>query len=249
MDRQSLATGEVYHLYNRGVDKRVIFPNDSCFARFMSILKHYLKYDYPYSLVLQRARKYSDIKRLALNLERYRWEHPLVEVLSLCLMPNHFHLQVRQLVEDGVSVFMHRLGTSYTNYFNTRNERTGRLFEGPFKSVYVESEGQFLCLNRYIHVNPVASGLANFKNLNRWPWSSLPNYLKESESSICRPAEILSYFRDVKDYLNFVLADFEGAERQSLEGLVIDDDFGWFREREERKKRLKQDLMESLRCG
>jgi len=62
-------------------------------------------------------------------------------------------------MEGGVTTFMHRIGTSYTNYFNIRLERSGRLFQGPFKAVRVESEGQFLCLNRYIHVNPLPAGL------------------------------------------------------------------------------------------
>ncbi len=251
MNRRPFASGGVYHIYNRGVDKRPIFLDDSYFSRFVSLLKHYLKYDYPYSILLQRRRKCKDVKSFTLKLENHRWEHSLVEILSMCLIPNHFHLQVRQLVEDGISTFMHRLGTSYTNYFNTRHERTGCLFQGTFKSVRVENEGQFLCLNRYIHVNPTAAGLVTIKNLASWEWSSLPEYLGkcEDKDKICNTEEILSYFKDTASYLDFVLADFEGSERQSLEDLAIDDDFGWFEYLREEKRRRKQKLMDSLRRG
>jgi REP element-mobilizing transposase RayT len=108
-----------------------------------------------------------DVKSLTLKLENHKWERAPVDILSMCLMPNHFHLQVKQLVKNGISTFMHRLGTSYTNYFNTRHERTGCLFQGTFKSVRVENEGQFLCLNR-IHVNPIAGGLVTAEYLGEY---------------------------------------------------------------------------------
>lgn len=251
MSRRPFASDEVYHLYNRGVDKRSIFLNDSYFSRFTSLLKHYLRFDYPYSLLLQRRRKCEDVKSLALKLERHRWERPLVDILSFCLLPNHFHLQVKQLVENGISTFMHRLGTSYTNYFNIRNERVGRLFQGPFKSVRVENEGQFLCLNRYIHVNPIAADLASIKNLTAWRWSSLSEYVGKCKDGarICNTKEIFNYFKDTASYLDFVLADFQRSERQSLEGLALDDDFGWFEELRKEKRRRQQKLMERLRHG
>lgn len=249
MKRQPLAAGEIYHLYNRGVDKRVIYPDDSYFLRFISILRHYLKYDYPYSLVLQRRCKNSDVKSFALKLEKYRWENPPVGILSLCLMPNHFHLQVKQITEDGITIFMHRLGTAYANYFNVRNDRTGRLFQGPFKSVRVESEGQFLCLNRYIHINPTAADLVESDNLVFWKWSSLPEYLGKRKDNICNTGDVLHYFKNADDYLDFILADFNEAEREDLEKLAIDDDFGWFEEVREQKKHLKKKLMESYARG
>ena len=251
MNRRPLASGEIYHIYNRGVDKRPIFLDDSYFSRFVSLLKHYLKFDYPYSVLLQRRCKCEDVKSLTLKLETYRWERPLVDVLSMCLMPNHFHLQIKQIVENGISTFMHRLGTSYTNYFNTRHERTGCLFQGAFKSVRVENEGQLLCLNRYVHVNPIAANLVGVKNLVSWEWSSLPEYLGKcgDKDKICNTKEILSYFKDTKSYLDFVLADFKESERHSLEGLALDDDFGWFEELREEKRRRQQKLMDNLRRG
>ncbi len=249
MRRDILASDEIYHLYNRGVDKRNIFLDDSYYSRFFSVLNHYLKYDYPYSHLRIRKRNNNDLQSLALKLEMYKWEHPPVEILSLCLLPNHFHLQVKQLAEDGITTFMHRIGTSYTNYFNIRLERSGRLFQGPFKSVRVENEGQFLCLNRYIHVNPLAAGLVTRKNLTLWKWSSLPVYLGKRKDTIFNTKTVLSCFKDVDDYLDFVLADFPALGDRVLEGVSIDDDFGWFKDLEEEKKRLRRELLDSFERG
>lgn len=249
MERRPLATDEIYHIYNRGVDKRVVFPDDSYYSRFFSVVKHYLRYDYPYSVFLHRRRNNEDLKSLTLKLDPYRWKKPPVEILSLCLMPNHFHFQMKQLVDGGISKFMHRLGTGYTNYFNTRNERTGSLFQGSFKSVWVESDGQFSCLSRYIHVNPIAAGLVDLKTLYSWKWSSLLEYSGKRKDGICNTADVLSYFKDSKGYLDFVSADFKESEREGLVDLAIDDDFGWFEEEQDRKRYLKKRLMASYARG
>lgn len=239
-------SGEIYHIFNRGVDKRPIFLKGSFYERFVGILRHYLVYDYRYSLFVQMRRREDDFASLARKMEKYRWEESPVEVLSFCLMPNHFHLQVRQLAEGGVTSFMHRIGTSYTNYFNIRLDRAGRLFQGPFKAVRVVDEGQLLCLNRYIHVNPTAADLVDPKHLVCWQWSSLPEYLGKRKGGFCNKKMILSYFKDANDYLDFISADFEEVERQGLENIAIDDDFGWFGETRERKKKLQQDAMSAL---
>lgn len=249
MRKDILVSDEIYHLYNRGVDKREMFMDDSFYSRFFSILAHYLKYDYPYSRLLTRKRNNEDLQSLALKMERHKWEKPPIEILGCCLLPNHFHLQVKQLVENGVTTFMHRIGTSYTNYFNIRLERSGRLFQGPFKSVRVENEGQFLCLNRYIHVNPIPAGLVTRNSLGFWKWSSLPAYLGKHKDSPFSLEMVLSYFKDTKDYLSFVLADFPEFGDQVLEGLSIDDDFGWFERFEEEKKRLRREFIDSFERG
>jgi putative transposase len=237
----------IKHVYNRGVDKRVIFPDASYYQRFLDILRHYLVYDYRYSLYVQRVHESDDLAILDRNMGVYQWETPPVEILAYCLLPNHYHLELKELVEGGIGIYMHRVASSFTHYFNVRNDRTGSLCEGPFKSVLVESEGQFLCLNRYIHINPIAAGLVTAENILDWPWSSLPQYLGKDKNGFCTTRDVLHYFKNVDDYLEFVLADFTEAERQSLKELAIDDDFGWFEERRNREGKLREDFMKVLR--
>lgn len=79
----------------------------------------------------------------------------LVGILSWCLMPNHFHFLIRQIVEGGITLFMRKLGTGYTLYFNQKYERSGVLFQGTFKAILVENESHLWHLPFYIHANPL----------------------------------------------------------------------------------------------
>lgn len=247
MYRPKLVTGYIYHVYNRGTDKREIFPNDGYYTRFLSLLEHCLKYSYPYSALKRRlggANSPEKVKVILTQLQPYIIEPP-VEIISFCLMPNHYHLTVRQLVEGGLTEFMRRLGTGYTNYFNIRLERTGRLFESTYKTVPVESEGQLLHLTRYQHTNPTSLGL-NSQELVNYPWSSLATYVKATDTpfSFVTPKDILAAFKNPKAYLDFVLAEVDRYEPFRLREVAIDDDFGWFAAlqelAEERRTRLRE---------
>jgi putative transposase len=245
MKKALLATDCIYHIYNRGVEKRKIFLDPGYHHRFLSILKHHLNYDYAYSLLersLKEARSAKEKEEIFRRLEARRIEPPL-EIISFCLMPNHYHLTLKQSVENGISDFMHRLGTSYTNYFNIRQERSGRLFETSFKAVRVESEEQLLHLSRYQHLNPLTLGLTP-KELVNYSWSSLPVYLGRRETSFVKPAIIISAFKNPKSYLDFVLAEVDAFEPVRLEEVAIDDDFGWFTKFREMEKEYKSRLRE-----
>lgn len=142
--KQIFAAGEIYHLYNRGVDKREIFINQKDFERFQQLLflcngdKNIVFRDIPI------GRSYG-----------YEVGEKVVDIGAYCLMPNHFHVMVREKVEGGISRFMKKLGTAYSMYFNTKNERSGALFQGRFKSQHVDNEEQLNWLFSYVHLNPV----------------------------------------------------------------------------------------------
>ena len=117
-------------------------------------------------------------------------ETPLVAIGSYCLMPNHFHLLVRELKEGGISKFMQKIMTGYTMYFNTRNERTGALFQGKFKATHADTDRYLSYLISYIHLNPVKlfestwkeSGIKDRRGaaqyLEQYPYSSYLDYAK-----------------------------------------------------------------------
>lgn len=145
--RFSFLVGEIYHLYNRGVNKQSIFTNDHDRFRFLIQL---------YCTNGEKEVHLSDHKGLSLTeyflLDR---GEPIVEIVAYCLMPNHFHLLIREKTEGGISLFMQKLLTAYTKYFNSKNERTGPLFEGRFKAQHVDSDEYLEYLLAYIHLNPV----------------------------------------------------------------------------------------------
>src|SRR3989344_7191153 len=122
-------TGEYYHIYNRGIDKRIIFKSRKDYERFMMLM--YLSNSNGsfrlYDLLNKQHKTFSEI----LVMDR---DKPLVSIGVWCLMTNHFHLLIRQEVDGGITKFMRKLGTGYSMFFNIRYERSGALFGGLFKS-------------------------------------------------------------------------------------------------------------------
>lgn len=253
MRKTVLAIDCFYHIYNRGVEKRNIFLDEGYYSRFISVLDHCLQYNYPYSLLHQRlgqAESLSARQEILRQLERHRVD-PLVKILSFCLMPNHYHLTLRQLVRDGITKFMHRVGTAYAMYFNTRQDRSGRLFESSFKAVLVEFEEQLIHLSRYQHLNPQALGLDTRQKLIKYPWSSLPVYLGGTKHfSFVEPRTILSAVGGSSGYSDFMRNEPDKLELLRLQEVAVDDDFGWFADfrkfDKEQRKELKNRYIAAL---
>ena len=93
---------------------------------------------------------------------------------AYCLMDNHYHLLI-ETPRGNLSQILHYLNGAYTTYFNTKRRRSGHLFQGRYKSILVEKDAYCQELSRYIHLNPVRTGLA--ESPARYPWSSYPSYV------------------------------------------------------------------------
>jgi len=79
----------------------------------------------------------------------------LVEIINWCLMPNHYHLCLREKSEGGISKFLQKVMTGYTMYFNKKYKRSGVIFQGKTKSQHVANDAYFQYLQYYIGVNPL----------------------------------------------------------------------------------------------
>lgn len=188
----NFAVDEWYHLYNRGNDKKIIFKNNSDQSRFLKLL------------YICNSLKPVALKDIPNPIFTYDRGESLVDISAYCLMPNHFHLLIRERTEGGISLFMRKLMTGYSMYFNIKNERTGKLFEGPFKSVYVDTDNYFRYVLSYIHLNPVKlvepdwkeKGIKNKdkvkKFLSSYYYSSYLDYLNLPEESPREEAKILN---------------------------------------------------------
>ncbi|MFZ2038559.1 MAG: transposase [Minisyncoccia bacterium] len=146
------SVGEYYHIYNRGVDKRETFLDSLDYERFILALVNANNKETCHigNIKKQLKGEYKGIETcLALR------EVTLVDIGAWCLMPNHFHLLVKEKEEGGVVKFMQRLETGYTMYFNKKNERTGSLFQGTFKAEHAHNDNYLKYLFSYIHLNPV----------------------------------------------------------------------------------------------
>lgn len=149
--RIPLVSGEFYHLYNRGTDKRKIFGAKRDYERFISTLYLANSQENIRMDNMQRVEEGSTLLKEVFETER---SEPLISIAAYCLMPNHFHLLVRQNIDGGVSKFMQKLITSYTMYFNLKYERNGVLFQGKFKSRLVHEDRYLKYLLAYINLNP-----------------------------------------------------------------------------------------------
>lgn len=193
--------GGYYHLYNRGVNKRSIFKDQKDYSTFISYLQFYLS-------------PTPDLQGDSLKVSPSRQPnnyHGEIELLAYCLMPNHFHLMVKQNSEYGINHFMRSLCTKYVRHFNTRYQRVGHLFQDTYKAVRVADEYQFTYLTKYIHRNPL--DLSTFKESPRrlkladYKYSSYGNYLRFFQQSWVSIEDILSYFSKTNPrltYKNFV---------------------------------------------
>lgn len=195
-----LTTGEYYHVYSRGVDKRSIFTARPHYIRFLASMRNIL-------LTGSATEKAKRNQSLALK----KSTNATVSVLCYCLMPNHYHLLLQQITENGISIFMHKLNTSYTMYFNMNHRRKGRLFESTFHARHIESDMLLLHVSRYIHLNPLLAHLV--KVLEDYKWSSYNAYIAQDVDTLCNKQQILSYWKNesVTQYRSFVQDQIEYA--------------------------------------
>ena len=139
--------GDWYHCYNRSIEKRIAFEDIRDYHRFLELL--YLANDeFPLRHDSMGIRKFEEV----LNIPRGK---KLVTIGAFCLMPNHFHLVLREVSEGGITAFMRKIGTAYTLYFNSRHDRVGNLFLKPFQSRHASTtDNSFQHLISYVHCNP-----------------------------------------------------------------------------------------------
>ncbi len=215
-----------YHVYNRGVEKRDIFLSEQDINVFLSYLKTYLlpKDVLGLQAVISskestRDQKDKAIKELSLN--NY---YGKIELLCYALMPNHFHLLIRQFQADAMDSFLNALSTRYVLYFNRKYHRVGPLYQGVYKAVLINSDEQLLHLTRYIHLNPYVRESRKFSSAEPMPWAfSLPDYLGLKTTSWLKPQFVLDYFTKTgnNSYSSFM---GENQETEFLAPLTLDLD-------------------------
>ena len=207
MRKMSFAQNEYYHIFNRGNNKQNIFLDDGDRARFLLLLLFFqcdlppLRINKSVADFIKNQHRVLDIfadevSEIASN--RY------VALESFALMPNHFHLMLREAREGGISQYMQRVLNSFTKYANTKYEKSGHLFQGPFKAVRIEDNKQLLYLSAYIHRNPrEMDGWHNREH--RFPWSSYSDYISHNRwGPLLEQDVILSQFTNKSEYYHFV---------------------------------------------
>lgn len=211
----------IYHVFNRGVERRHIFTSRRDYGRFELLLDYYRFNDI--------TKSFSHYLNLSLE-ERKTYRESMntlpvaVDILSYCFMPNHFHLILKQRVDRGIQKTLSNISNSYAKYFNIKYHRVGPLFQGPFKAVLVETDQQLIHLSRYIHLNPLVSAVIELKELSEYPWSSLPVYLGDTTASFVDTQQVLGYFRNPTVYKEFVYNQISYAkELEKIKHFLIEE--------------------------
>ena len=161
---RSFEIGGVYHIINRGVEKRQIFLKDQDYSRFILGLEFFNQKDA--GLLWPLIAKAGSVPaKLGERLKQGR-EHkskPIVDLLAFALMPNHYHLIARETITGGISLFMRKMG-GYSTYFNKQYDRVGPLFQSRFKAVTIQNDRQLSTAFAYVHTNPVELYEPGWKN-------------------------------------------------------------------------------------
>lgn len=198
-----------YHLYNRGVEKRNIFLDNQDFAVFISYLKTYLlpkDRELLQTTLTYSVSSYAEKEKAhkLLMLKNFAGE---IELHAYALLPNHFHLLIKQISENSMNQFVQSLLVRYSGYFNRKYKRVGKLFQGVYKAVLVNSDEQLLHLSRYIHLNPL---IWTSLPVARWNETNLPSSMQDylfPKNGFVHTEQILSYFKKTspsEDYFHFI---------------------------------------------
>ncbi len=211
-----------YHIYNRGVEKRLIFLDAQDYSVFLSYLKEYLS---PKNEVDLRQ-KLSDPntpykeKDKILKLLRMNNFYGEITLLAYCLMPNHFHFFIKQKSALTIDKFMNSLGTRYTMYFNRKYQRVGSLYQAVYKAVFVETEPQFVYLSKYIHKQALAlQGQA----LQEEQPCSYMEYLGIRKTEWIYPEEVLGYFSKTNPTLSYKAFVEEKDDFSPIQDIIFED--------------------------
>ncbi len=225
-----------YHLYNRGVEKRSIFLDDNDRWRFLQGLFLFNDVKSSTNILWQVERLFGRATfKTIKNFLRKQKREPLVRLMADCLMPNHYHLLVEEIRDNGISHFMHKLGTGYTLYFNKKHKRVGSLFQGTYKAVAVEGLEQLERLLGYINViNPgqliephlKKEGIKDIKKIlsftKNYLWGTHQEYLGKRDSIIIDKGILGDVFSDPGDYREFVATILKEKGVESIENIVLE---------------------------
>jgi len=209
--RPQLVNNEIYHVVTRGVGDSLIFKDKD--DHYRGIFSLY-EFNTIKPVVIREKRKQRKISKA--NREQFSDSRQLlVEILAFYFMPNHIHLLVKQIKDNGITQFMRKFGAGYATYFNKKYDRKGHLFQGRFRAVHVGTNEQLKTVFVYVHTNGISliepkwreKGIKNpervIKFLENYKWSSYPDYIgKKNFPSVTK-----------RDFLLEVMGKEEGCRK------------------------------------
>ena len=215
--KEPFVNNEHYHIFSRGIDKRQTFMDTTDVERFVQSIKEFNALDSIGSIFENSFRKKKQ-SEYVVSKEK------LVEFICYCINPNHYHFILKQLVDGGISEFMKRMG-GYTKFFNEKYNRSGSLFERPFKSVHISSDSYLLHLSVYVNLNYKVHQLG--RNTSKLVRSSWDEYMGKTEGfCICNKDIILGRFNNINEYKEFAIKTLPDIieRKQDLRNMLLEEE-------------------------
>lgn len=218
---------ELFHVLNRGVEKRDIFMDNSDHARFVHDM-------YEFNDTAPAGNAYRRFSPDMMEIVSPSCRSPIVDIHGWCLMRNHYHLLLSEKVEGGISQFMRKLNVGYAMYFNERYVRAGTLFQGRTKKIHINSDAHFLHILHYIHLNPldflkgaggwreqkISSMKDALRHLENYRWSSYLDYCGKKNFPSVITKEL---FNDVfRNYPRTIASYLEDIELEQVHPLLLE---------------------------
>lgn len=221
MKKPQFIKRQYYHIYNRGVEKINIFKSKYDVQRFLQSMEEFNTVEPIGSIYENRFNK--KYKKKKLGSPTPKSKERLVEFVAYCLNPNHYHFIITPLIENGVQKFMHKLATGYTNYFNERYKRSGSLFQGGYKAVYIDSDGYLKHLSVYVNLNYKVHKLGS-PTPKLW-MSSWDEYICKSKTNFCKKDIVLGQFKNIKSYKEFAESSLKDIikRKEEMKELLLED--------------------------
>jgi|SRR3989344_438841 len=202
-DNKIFRANHYYHIYNRGNNREKIFLDKQDYLNFLKRL----------AIVMGKMPIPNAGKRNALKIRPFNEDS--FSVIAYCLMPNHFHILMRQDQTIPISQLMIKVCTSYARYFNHKYKRVGNIFQDTFKAKVIETDEYLSYLSAYIHNNPAKPF--------SYEHSSLPDYLLLSNRGLCDTKMVLDYFKGSRvSYKNFVRG-FSHKQELEISDLIFNE--------------------------
>lgn len=197
-----IVTEHIYHIFNRSIARQPIFPSNRDYQRALDVLSFYSYFNPP--LRFSHLKRLPESQKTDLMDSLKKKGDMQIELYTFSFMPNHIHFLIKEIREKGISTFMSNLQNSYAKYFNTKNDRSGGLFQQMFKSVLIETDEQFMHVARYIHLNPVTAFIVkSVDELSNYPWTSFSAYVGKYNMDFLNKEFLLSFFSSLDHLINF----------------------------------------------
>lgn len=227
----------ICHVLNRGIEKRKIFLDEQDYFRFIHDLFEFNNIESINNVFYSFNKQYNDVGRhyIELNKNSRKPRKLLVKIHAFCLMPNHYHLLLTPVVENGVALFMKKINGGYVKYFNEKHKRKGTLFEGRYKKIPVKDEPHFIHLPYYIHFNPLDLKFPEWRNrelknykeaikfLENYRWSSHLDYVgKKNFPSVTQREFLTEFFGGQKEYSENIVSLLRDLDLETIKDVCLE---------------------------